>query len=91
MLTDAIKDDIQKAYRQLLDSKQLKPRLGQRLMMAQVARTLTEPDLDAEGRRKGPAGICVVEAGTGTGKTIAYTLAAIPVAKALDKTLIISH
>lgn len=90
MLTDAIKDDIQKAYRQLLDSKQLKPRLGQRLMMAQVARTLTEPDLDAEGRRKGPAGICVVEAGTGTGKTIAYTLAAIPVAKALDKTLIIA-
>ena len=33
---------------------------------------------------------CVIEAGTGTGKTIAYTLAAIPVAQALGKSLVIS-
>ena len=31
-----------------------------------------------------------IEAGTGTGKTIAYTIAALPVAKARSKTLIIA-
>ncbi len=34
--------------------------------------------------------ICVIEAGTGTGKTIAYALAAIPLANALDKKVVIS-
>lgn len=90
MLTDDIKNEIQGAYRHLLESKKLAPRLGQRLMMAEVARTLAGADLDAEGHRQGEAKVCVVEAGTGTGKTIAYALAAIPVAKAFDKTLIIS-
>ena len=32
----------------------------------------------------------MVEAGTGTGKTLAYLIAAIPVARALGKTLVIS-
>lgn len=90
MLTDEIKANIQGAYRHLLESKELNPRLGQRLMMAEVARTVAGADLDANGHREGPANICVVEAGTGTGKTIAYALSAIPVAKALNKTLIIS-
>ncbi len=82
MLTDELKQTIQTAYRTLLDSKSLKPRYGQRLMIAEVARTLTTVAEE-------PA-VCVVEAGTGTGKTIAYTLAAVPVAKALEKTLVIS-
>ncbi|MCR8924142.1 ATP-dependent DNA helicase DinG [Dasania sp. GY-MA-18] len=90
MLTDELKAEIQGAYRHLLDSKSLKPRLGQRLMMAEVARTLAGADMDANGHREGSAKVCVAEAGTGTGKTIAYTLSAIPIAKALDKTLIIS-
>lgn len=37
-----------------------------------------------------PCNTCVVEAGTGTGKTVAYALAAIPVAQALDKKIVIS-
>lgn len=90
MLTNAIKETIQGAYRELLSNKELKPRYGQRLMMAEVARTIASPSMDAEGHRIGDAPVCVVEAGTGTGKTIAYTLAAIPVAQALEKTLVIS-
>jgi ATP-dependent DNA helicase DinG len=90
MLTDELKQRIQGAYSHLLQSKSLKPRYGQKLMMAEVARTLASPDVDSDGRRVGEAPVCVVEAGTGTGKTIAYTLAAIPVAQALGKTLVIS-
>ncbi|MFA7555554.1 MAG: ATP-dependent DNA helicase DinG [Spongiibacteraceae bacterium] len=82
MLTDEIKKTIQTAYSTLLESKGLKARYGQRLMIAEVARTLTS--------RGDQAAVCAVEAGTGTGKTIAYTLAAVPVAKALEKTLVIS-
>ncbi len=83
MLTDALKETIQQAYRRWLDSKGLKARYGQRLMIAEVARTLANAGGDE------PA-IAVVEAGTGTGKTVAYGLAAIPVAKALDKRLVIA-
>lgn len=49
-------------------------------MIAQVARTLA----DSAPR------ICVIEAGTGTGKTAAYCLAVIPLAKALGKRVVIS-
>jgi ATP-dependent DNA helicase DinG len=82
MLTDQIKQSIQTAYSTLLENKGLKARYGQRLMIAEIARTLAS--------REDRAAVCAVEAGTGTGKTIAYTLAAIPVAKSLDKTLVIS-
>lgn len=82
MLTDDLKQTIQTAYTTLLDNKGLKARYGQRLMIAEVAKTLAG--------REDQAAVCAVEAGTGTGKTIAYTLAAIPVAKALEKTLVIS-
>jgi ATP-dependent DNA helicase DinG len=84
MLTDDLKKTIQTAYSHLLDSKGLKARYGQRLMIAEVAKTL------AASRSEPKAQVCVVEAGTGTGKTIAYTVAAVPIAKALDKTLVIS-
>jgi ATP-dependent DNA helicase DinG len=90
MLTDQIKKDIQSAYSSLLESKSLKARYGQRLMIAEVARTLTSAKVDADGKRQNEAPVCVVEAGTGTGKTIAYAVAAIPIAKALEKTLVIS-
>lgn len=86
MLTDELKKKIQTAYSTLLESKSLKARLGQRLMIAEVARTLTSERADNEES----APVCVVEAGTGTGKTIAYAIAAIPVAQALEKTLVIS-
>ena len=79
-LTDAIKDEIQSAYRAWLAGRGFKPRWGQRQMIADIARTLTSP-----GNR-----LSVVEAGTGTGKTVAYCLAVIPIAKAMDKRVVIA-
>ena len=64
----------------MLAAREFKPRRGQREMIAQVARTLT-----GDAPR-----IAVIEAGTGTGKTAGYCLAAIPAAQALNKTLVIS-
>ena len=34
--------------------------------------------------------VALIEAGTGTGKTAAYCLAAIPIAQSLDKTVVIA-
>jgi ATP-dependent DNA helicase DinG len=79
-LSDALKATIQTAYREWLSARGFRPRQGQRQMIASVARTLTA----SEGR------VGVVEAGTGTGKTVAYCLAAIPIAKALRKRLVVS-
>jgi len=84
MLRDDVKQTIQQAYRRWLESKGLKPRYGQRLMIAEVARALANAGSGDE------EAIAVVEAGTGTGKTMAYAVAAIPVAQALDKTLVIA-
>lgn len=89
-LDAGIKAEIQGAYSQFLSSKDYKPRYGQRLMIAHIARSLGSIGLDAEGRRQSGKPLCVVEAGTGVGKTLAYILAAVPVARALDKTLVVS-
>lgn len=86
MLNDKLKKTIQTAYSRVLDSKELKPRYGQKLMIADIARTLgninkEDPDIP---------NICTLEAGTGTGKTIAYLVSALPIAKEFRKKLIIS-
>ncbi|PID54920.1 MAG: ATP-dependent DNA helicase DinG [Gammaproteobacteria bacterium] len=85
MLTDALKDEISSAYKTLLKQRSLKPRWGQRLMIADVAKALARVDSEAEG-----SAIAVVEAGTGTGKTIAYTVAALPIARAKEKKLVVA-
>ncbi|MEH6471841.1 MAG: ATP-dependent DNA helicase DinG [Halopseudomonas sp.] len=77
-----LKQQIQQAYSAYLDSRGLKARYGQKLMIAEIVKGL----LDTE---QSPP-VCVVEAGTGTGKTIAYLLAAIPLAKHLGKKLVLS-
>ncbi|XOV82990.1 MAG: ATP-dependent DNA helicase DinG [bacterium] len=79
-LSDELKNNIQSAYRAWLDARGFRARRGQREMIAHVARTLTQ-----EHNR-----IAVIEAGTGTGKTAAYCIAAIPTAQALGKTIILS-
>jgi len=79
-LSDELKEEIQAAYRAWLDARGFSPRRGQREMIAHVARTLTQD------RHR----IAVIEAGTGTGKTAGYCLAAIPTARALNKTVILS-
>jgi ATP-dependent DNA helicase DinG len=88
-LTDDTKQIIQQAYRDVLAGKGINARYGQRLMIAEIARYMGGITSD-DGKRTSPPAACVVEAGTGTGKTLAYLISAIPVAKALGKTLVIS-
>lgn len=93
MLTDQLKQQIQGAYSTFLENKSLKPRYGQKLMIAEIAKTLGNIELDDENVREPDTAsphICVVEAGTGTGKTIAYLLPSIAIAKALGKKLVVS-
>ncbi len=85
MLADEVKSAIQSSYRQLLASRDLTPRYGQRLMIAEIAKCLSRI---TEAGSEPP--ICVVEAGTGTGKTLAYVLAVLPLAKALNYKVVIA-
>ena len=79
-MEDSYKALIQSAYRSWLDGRGFRPRRGQREMIASVTRTL------GGGRPR----LCVVEAGTGTGKTAAYCLAVIPLAQTLGLRVVIS-
>ena len=90
MLTDHTKKEIQKAYSHFLESKSLKPRFGQKQMIAEIARNIGAVEQDEQSHRVNQEGLMAIEAGTGTGKTVAYTLAALPIAKALGKKLVIS-
>ncbi|QFT85593.1 putative ATP-dependent helicase DinG [Halomonas sp. THAF12] len=90
MLDEALKGEIQGAYRKVLDGLDLTPRYGQRLMIAEIARTLGGIEADDAGQRTSHEHVCVLEAGTGTGKTLAYLLAALPVAKAHGKRLVVA-
>jgi len=82
MLNDQLKEGIQTAYSRLLEEKGYRARHCQKTMIAEIAKTLGNIPEDKN--------ICVVEAGTGTGKTIAYAIAAIPIAKRLKKKLVIA-
>jgi ATP-dependent DNA helicase DinG len=90
MLSNDLKQTIQTAYSEFLQSRELKARYGQKLMIAEIAKTLGNIELDDEGERQSEGHVCVVEAGTGTGKTVAYLLAALPIAKYLGKKLVVS-
>ncbi|OUS26295.1 hypothetical protein A9Q99_18880 [Gammaproteobacteria bacterium 45_16_T64] len=90
MLSDDIKLSIQSAYSGFLKKKSLSPRYGQRLMIAEVAKSIAAISTDDEGNRTSDNHVCVVEAGTGTGKTVAYLVSAIPMAQALGKKVVIS-
>ncbi|MEM0955538.1 MAG: ATP-dependent DNA helicase DinG [Pseudomonadota bacterium] len=70
----------------MMEAKGLSPRWGQRQMIAEIANALAQVDRDDSEHSPH----CVIEAGTGTGKTIAYAVAAIPLAQSLGKTLVIS-
>src|SRR3546814_19016396 len=59
-------------------------------MIAEVAKVLGTIKTDDEGRRESEPAVVAVEAGTGTGKPVAYSLAAIPTAKAAGKRLVIA-
>ena len=82
MLDQSIKETIQQGYRQFLKSRDLKPRLGQKQMIAAIANSLGHSDADKR--------LAVIEAGTGTGKTVGYLLSALPIARAEEKTVVVA-
>lgn len=82
MLNDTLKEDIQTAYSRLLEQKGYRARHCQKTMIAEIARTLGDEESEQH--------ICVVEAGTGTGKTVAYAIAAIPIAQRLKKKVVVA-
>lgn len=91
MLSDDLKKTIQQSYSTLVRNKDLQNRLGQKQMIAEIANCLAAVEMDEEGRRSSPhPAICVIEAGTGIGKTIAYLLSAIPVAQATGKKIVLA-
>ena len=90
MLDQQTKDAIQTAYREWLANKGFKARRGQRQMIADVANTLGNIEVDGNQLRVGGGHVCAIEAGTGTGKTVAYTLAALPIARAQNKKLVVA-
>ena len=89
MLSEDLKVSIREAYGAIVERKSLTPRWGQRQMIAEIANTLSRIPLPGETGENVPA-VCVIEAGTGTGKTIAYAVAAIPMAQALGKRLVVA-
>ena len=89
MLSEELKERIREAYNAIMERKSLTPRWGQRQMIAEIANTLARIPGPGARTPDSPA-VCVIEAGTGTGKTIAYAVAAIPLAQALDKRLVVA-
>ena len=51
MLSEITKQEIQRAYTTFLESKNLKARYGQKLMIAEIAKTLGSIELDEENHR----------------------------------------
>ena len=88
MLSEELKETIRQAYSAIMERNSLVPRWGQRQMIAEIANTLAR--IPAPGEAPTLPAICVIEAGTGTGKTIAYAVSAIPVAQALGKRLVVA-
>ena len=82
MLDQSTKETIQQGYRHFLKSRDLKPRLGQKQMIAAIANSLGHSDADKR--------LAVIEAGTGTGKTVGYLLSALPIARAKEKTVVVA-
>jgi len=90
LLSNSLKKLIQSSYRQFLEHRNLKPRFGQKQMIAHVARTLGSIETDHNNERKSEHHLCVIEAGTGTGKTMAYLLSAVPFAREQGCKLVLS-
>ena len=59
-------------------------------MIAAIANTLGDIEEGDDGERTSENGICVVEAGTGTGKTLAYLLSTLPIARQLGKRVVVA-
>jgi len=84
MLTDKLKQVIRQAYKTIGENlSNFNPRKQQTFLIAEIAKTLA-------GEYSKDRKIITIEAGTGTGKSLAYSLGAIPLALALNKKVCIS-
>ncbi|WP_286266934.1 ATP-dependent DNA helicase DinG [Thalassotalea atypica] len=84
MLSDNIKDTIRQAYKNIgQELENFTPRKQQTFLIAEIAKTLAG---EYDKSRK----IITIEAGTGTGKSLAYALGSIPLAKARKKKVCIA-
>jgi len=84
MLSDTVKKQIRHGYEKLTEAlPSFTKRKAQNYLVAEIAKVLSG---EYDKSRK----ILVAEAGTGIGKSLAYILAALPVAQANNKKLVIS-
>jgi len=84
MLSDKLKQTIRLAYKAIGENlTHFNPRKQQTFLIAEIAKTLA-------GEYNKDRKIITIEAGTGTGKSLAYTLGAIPLALSRDKKVCIS-
>jgi len=84
MLSDSLKKTIRQIHKHVADNlTDYRPRSSQNYLVAEIAKTLA-------GEYHKSQRICVIEAGTGTGKSLAYCLGALPLAMAKKKKLVIS-
>ncbi|PKG39296.1 ATP-dependent DNA helicase DinG [Psychromonas sp. Urea-02u-13] len=84
MLSDTVKKQIRNGYERLTEAlPNFAKRKAQNYLVAEIAKVLAG-EYDKSRR------ILVAEAGTGIGKSLAYILAALPVAQANNKKLVIS-
>ncbi|MBQ4831667.1 ATP-dependent DNA helicase DinG [Pseudoalteromonas sp. MMG010] len=84
MLSDSLKKTIRQVHQHVADNlNDYRPRSSQNYLVAEIAKTLA-------GEYHKQQRICVIEAGTGTGKSLAYCLGALPLALAQKKKLVIS-
>ena len=90
MLTEAQKNRIQTTYRKFTSREGFRPRYGQRVMIAEIAKYLGSIEENEQGQRTSPPAVCVVEAGTGTGKTLAYCMSVLPLALDEKRKVIVS-
>ncbi|GLR65260.1 ATP-dependent DNA helicase DinG [Marinospirillum insulare] len=81
---------IQQAYRDFLAGRGAKARRGQAHMIADIAKSFAAIKEDEEGKRTSQQQLIAIEAGTGTGKTLAYLLATLPIAQAREKKLVLA-
>jgi len=90
MLSESQKKLIQSTYRKFTSREGFRPRYGQRVMIAEIAKYLGSIEENEQGLRKSDPAVCVVEAGTGTGKTLAYCISVLPLALEEERKVILS-
>ena len=84
MLSEKLKQQIRTAYKAIGQNlENFSSRKQQTFLIAEIAKTLAG-EYDKSRR------IITIEAGTGTGKSLAYTLATIPLALAQEKKVVIA-